>query len=120
MLVFLFKKELPWINLPQKLGHKTDEILKTKLKTSRKALCAGLPSCFLEAFNHIDKLSDYKQIDYEYLSLIFLEENRPFPKIRVHFEDEMIRKHTPKISGARRAVSHISKNKENLLKFGVL
>lgn len=46
------------MNTPTNLGHKTDDILKIKLKTSRKTLCAGLPACFLEAFKHIDRANN--------------------------------------------------------------
>jgi hypothetical protein len=90
----------------EKAHHRSEEILKIKLKTCRKSLCLGLPSFFNEAFNYIDRLKPQATLNYEYLSKLFSSVNGCFPQINLFFEPEEI---VPKAIQFRRSFSQKEK-----------
>lgn len=49
-LIYLAKKNLPWINIRTVGNNKLDAILTVKLKKTKAELCKDLPKCFINIF----------------------------------------------------------------------
>jgi len=74
MLVYFLKKKLPWQGLKKKTNSKADQwelIRDSKMSTSVKKLCEGLPTCFEKYINYCKELSFKSEPDYEYLKNLF-------------------------------------------------
>jgi hypothetical protein len=74
-LIFMCRKDLPWINTKTVGNNKLDAILAMKLKKPRLELCKDLPKCFLLTFEHIHNLKPEEKPHYEYLIGLFRDYN---------------------------------------------
>lgn len=72
-LVFMCRKDLPWINTKTVGGNKLDAILTVKLKKTKAELCKDLPKCFLQTFEYLHTLKPEEHINYAYLIGLFKE-----------------------------------------------
>jgi serine/threonine protein kinase len=74
VIVYLAKGSLPWQGIVVEPGQShEDEVLRVKQATTVKALCAGLPQCFVEFVEHIRRLGFREKPDYTYLRSILEE-----------------------------------------------
>jgi serine/threonine protein kinase len=74
VIVYLAKGSLPWQGIVVEPGQfHEDEVLRVKQATTVKALCAGLPGCFVEFVEHIRHLGFREKPDYTYLHSILEE-----------------------------------------------
>ncbi|KAL0485309.1 casein kinase [Acrasis kona] len=74
VLVYLLKGQLPWQGLRAKTKEQRHTLIgKKKISTSIKSLCQGLPSEFVQYFQHVRSLQFEDVPDYTYLRRIFIE-----------------------------------------------
>ena len=76
MLVYLMKKNLPWLSIEkEKIVKKAKfiKICKTKVKTKPEELCLGLPKEFSMYINYCQKLEFEQDPNYNYLRNLFIE-----------------------------------------------
>jgi hypothetical protein len=72
-LIYICKKDLPWINVKTGGRNKLDTIMSIKMKQTKTELCRGLPRCFLMTFDYISSLKPEQKPNYEHLINLFKE-----------------------------------------------